>query len=188
MCVKPRSGFIASRLYDSVFFIASPILALAIVALVDVWPWARQRQVMLGVEQYPVPFFIAIWTYAHLFAVFFRSHANPGIFVQHKFAFVGVPILLFLGFLASDWLIITGLVIAVFWSVYHIGMQNFGLCRIYDVRRGNPPEMGRSLDYWLHQFINLGPFFVGLSFVSSLAGVRRFKAVGWEAPVNWMRE
>jgi len=182
-----NSGFIASRLYDSLFFIFSPILAFAIVLLLSEWTWIGQRQLILGVEQNPITFFIVVWTHAHLFAVFFRSHANTKIFAKHRFAFVAVPILLFVGFMASDWLIITGLLVSGLWAVYHLGMQNFGLGRIYDARCGNPPEMGRTLDYWLHQFINLGPFIAGLCLIPSLAPVRLYRELGWNAPAEWLR-
>ncbi|MBW2419705.1 MAG: hypothetical protein JRH19_14265, partial [Deltaproteobacteria bacterium] len=182
-----NSGFIASRLYDSLFFIFSPILAFAIVLLLSEWTWIGQRQLILGVEQNPITFFIVVWTHAHLFAVFFRSHANTKIFARHRFAFVAVPILLFAGFMASDWLIITGLLVSGLWAVYHLGMQNFGLGRIYDARCGNPPEMGRTLDYWLHQLINLGPFIAGLCLIPSLAPVRLYRELGWNAPAEWLR-
>jgi hypothetical protein len=181
------SAFIASKLYDSLFFIGAPVLGLLLVELVSGWSWARQSQLLLGVEQHPVPFFILIWTHAHLFAVFFRSHGNPEIFVQHRFAFIGVPVLLFAAFMASDWVILAGFVVAVFWATYHIGMQNFGLARIYDVRWGNPPEMGRRLDYWLHQLINLGPFLAGMSLLPSLSTFRRFEDVGWKTPGEWVQ-
>jgi len=143
---KSGSGFIVSRIYDSVFFIFAPVLAFMLVAIVANWDWALDQHSILGAETTPVLFFITVWTNAHLFAVVFRSHANPKVFSLHRFSFIGVPILLFLGFLLSDWLIITGMLVSALWAVYHLGMQNFGLGRIYDVRRGNPPEMGRALD------------------------------------------
>lgn len=184
---KSGSGFIASRIYDSVFFIFAPVLAFMLVEIVANWDWALDRQRILGAEQTPALFFIAVWTHAHLFAVVFRSHANPNVFPQYRFPFVGVPILLFLGFLVSDWLIITGVVVSGFWAVYHLGMQNFGLGRIYDVRWGNPPEMGRALDYWFHQFINVGPFLVGFCLMPTLYAVRLYREVGWESPTVWLR-
>ncbi len=184
---KGGSGFIVSRRYDSVFFIFAPLLAFVLVEFVASWDWALDRQSILGADQTPVLFFITVWTNAHLFAVIFRSHANPNVFPLHRFSFVGVPILLFLGFLVSDWLIITGLLVSAFWAVYHLGMQNFGLGRIYDVRWGNPAEMGRALDYWFHQFINLGPFLFGFCLMPSLYAVRRYREVGWEEPSVWLQ-
>jgi hypothetical protein len=184
---KSRSGFIVSRNFDSVFFIFAPILAFMLVGFVANWDWALDRHSIFGIEQTPTLVFITVWTNAHLFAVIFRSHANPKVFPLHRFAFTGVPILLFLGFLVSDWLIITGMLVSAFWAVYHLGMQNFGLGRIYDVRWGNPPEVGRSLDYWFQQFINLGPFIFGFCLMPSLYVVRRYREVGWEEPAVWLR-
>ena len=176
-----------SRIYDSVFFIFAPVLAFMLVEFVANWDWALDRHSILGAQTTPVLFFITVWTNAHLFAVVFRSHANPNVFSRHRFSFIGVPILLFLGFLLSDWLIITGMLVSGLWAVYHLGMQNFGLGRIYDVRRGNPPEMGRALDYWFQQFINLGPFLFGFCLMPSLYAVRRYREVGWEEPTVWLR-
>jgi hypothetical protein len=187
LSLKRSSTFIASPVYDTLFFIASPVLALLLVEAVGRWPWAQERQSFFGVETSPIPFFIAVWSYSHAFAVFFRTHADDGIFVQHRVRFLAVPVALFLGLLWSDWLMIGGLAIAGFWAVYHLGMQNFGLCRIYDARCGNPPEMGRRLDYGLTQVLTLGPFIAGLSLMPTAQGFRGFAKVGWEAPERWLQ-
>jgi hypothetical protein len=184
---KLGSGFIVSRTYDSLFFILSPVLAFLLVEFVANWDWALDRQNILGAEQAPMLVFITVWTHAHLFAVVFRSHANPKVFRLHRFAFIGVPVLLFVGFMVSDWLIITGMLVSALWAVYHLGMQNFGLGRIYDVRWGNPPEMGRSLDYWFQQCVNLGPFLFGFCLMPTLYAVRRYREVGWEEPTEWLK-
>jgi hypothetical protein len=180
------SVFIASPLYDTVFFIFSPLIALGLVLFLDGWSAAHSRYAILGAEQYPVPVFITIWTHAHLVAVFFRSHGDRQIFARHRAAFTVVPLGLFGLFLLSDHAIIAGLVVSVFWATYHIGMQNFGLSRIYDVRCGNDPQAGRQLDWGLHQLLNLGPFLVGASLMPSLESFRRFDAVGWVAPGEWV--
>jgi hypothetical protein len=179
-------GFIASGLYDAVFFILAPVLALALVEIVARWPWASELRFAGGVVESRAVFFVLVWSHAHACAVFFRSHGNRAIFVQHRFAFVGMPLLLFVGLMGSDWVMACALVLAPFWATYHIGMQNFGLGRIYDVRWGNPPEMGRTLDYWLHQLINVAPFLVGWSLLPSLQSLRVFDRVGWEAPSRWL--
>ena len=184
---KRPSTFIASPLYDILFFIAAPALALLLVELLGRWPWAQESRGILGVKGSPISFFIAVWSYAHASAVFFRTHADSGIFARHRFRFVAIPLLLFLALLCSDWVMITGLAIAGFWAVYHLGMQNFGLCRIYDARHGNPPDMGRSLDYWLTQVLTLGPFVAGLSLMPTAQVLRTFAKVGWDAPEGWLR-
>jgi hypothetical protein len=181
------AGFIVSPLYDAILFILAPVLALALIVPIDASPWATKWRPLFGIAERPAILFILVWSHAHAVAVFFRSHANRAIFVQHRFAFVGVPILLFAALMASDWVMVSALVLAPFWAVYHIGMQSFGLGRIYDVRWGNPPEMGRHLDYWLHQVINLFPFLAGLSLLSSLESLRLFGNVGWKGPGEWVR-
>ena len=180
------SAFIASPLYDSFFFIASPLLAVLLVELLEHWAWAKERQTLFGVESSPIPFFIAVWSYSHAFAVFFRTHGDERVFVRHRFRFVVVPIALFLGLAWSDWMMIGGLAVAGFWAVYHLGMQNFGLCRIYDARFGNSPEIGRRLDYGLTQVLTLGPFLAGLSFMPTAQVLRGFTKLGWDAPESWL--
>ncbi len=187
VAVARGAGFIASPLYDTVLFILAPVLALALVVPVAASPWALEWQPLFGIPERPAVLFILVWSHAHAVATFFRSHGNRAIFVQHRFAFAGVPILLLLALMASDWVMVSALVLAPFWAVYHIGMQNFGLCRIYDVRRGNPPDMGRQLDYWLHQVINIGPFLAGWSLLAHLQSLRLFGDVGWRAPAEWVR-
>jgi hypothetical protein len=34
------------------------------------------------------------------------------------------------------------MVLVVWWDVVHSSLQTFGLGRIYDARRGNPPALG----------------------------------------------
>lgn len=183
---RPRGVFIASRLYDGVCFILAPLIALLLVELASRWPWAMADGSVFGVPGRPLAIFLSIWTFAHLFAVVFRSHANPGIFVQHRFRFVVVPIALFLAFLASDWALVTGVVLIVFWDVYHTSMQNFGLCRIYDGRLGNDPDEGRLLDVWLNHLIYIGPILAGASLLPTLATLRTFQEVGWQQPTQWL--
>ncbi|MCB9915597.1 MAG: hypothetical protein H6828_10675 [Planctomycetes bacterium] len=113
--------FIAAPLYGTVFFIASPLLAVGLVALLAAWPAAHTRHAFLGLEQYPVPLFITVWTHAHLVAVFFRSHGDLRIFAWHRVAFTVVLLALFGFFMLFDTAIIAGLVVSEFWATYHIG-------------------------------------------------------------------
>ena len=181
-------GLIAGRVYDYGLFILAPVLALIAVEFLSRIPVAMDPRDMplLGLKERPLVLFATVWTYAHLFAVVFRSHANPEIFVQHRFRFVGIPILLFAGFMISDWALISALVLSVFWDVYHSSMQTFGLCRIYDARWGNDPQQGRVLDYWLNHVIYIGPILAGASLMPTLATLHNFKAVGWRGPVEFM--
>lgn len=161
------------------------MFALLLVALLGSLPWAGEPSGRLGWAT-PTRVLIGVWVYAHLAAVFFRAYADPLIFVQHRATFLFVPLALVAGFLLSDWLILIGLSVAGFWAIYHLGMQNFGLARLYDVRAGNSPEVGRQLDYGLTQVVTILPFVAGVTLMPTLQVVRLFERVGWDAPVDFL--
>lgn len=184
----PGPTTIAGPGYDTIFFVLSPLLCLGIAALLGNFAWPFDRTEAFGKLDYRVAIFVAIWTYAHLFAVVFRSHANPKIFAQHRLRFTAVPILVFSAFLASDWVLAVGFVVAMMWDVYHSAMQSFGLCRIYDSRLGNDPEIGRRLDRWLNHLLYAGPILCGLSLVPMLEIVQIFSPLGWSAPTRWVAQ
>jgi hypothetical protein len=178
-------GFIASGLYDSLFFLLAPLLALAVVGALAVVP----RGAFSSTGSDPIAaaiFLMLVLSQGHAVAVFFRSHGNRAIFVRHRFAFVVVPIALFAGLMVSDWVMLGAVVLAPLWAVYHLGMQSFGLARMYDVRWGNSSETGRSLDYVLMQFFNMAPFLAGWSLLPHLQSLRLFDRVGWHAPAAWL--
>ena len=155
-------------------------LLVAEVVLGSTWGQSRHR---LGLtEDTAWGFIIATWIYAHLFAVVFRSHANREVFAQFRFRFVSVPLVLLSAFLLSDWMLVLGLVTGALWDVYHSSMQNFGFCRIYDSRAGNPATLGRGLDMMANHVLYIGPILVGLSLKATLAVLGEFSTVGWSVP------
>ncbi|MEE3331018.1 MAG: hypothetical protein VX246_09125, partial [Myxococcota bacterium] len=179
-----QTGFISSPAYDLYFFILSPLLALCIILTLDLTPssWAVQRTTVFGMKLPLITLFIGSWTFAHLFAVVFRSHANPMVFKRHWPRFVIVPGILFLLFMNDPRALAIGLVVASFWDVYHTSMQNFGFCRIYDSKMGNSAEQGRTLDIWLNHLVYIGPIFMGLSLqphLNFLLGLRS-EGIGWD--------
>lgn len=184
--LRPQGAYIASAGYDLTFFIFAPVLALAVALLLPLFPIAFERTSALGGERMRVEFFIAIWTWAHLAAVFFRSHANGEIFALHRFRFTVVPLVLFISMLTSTWVFITCAVINAFWDVYHTSMQNFGIGRIYDAKIGNDSAKGRSLDIWMNHLVYIGPLVCGLSLSSTIDAFRRYSALGWGEPARWV--
>jgi hypothetical protein len=185
---KWSPGFIVSGRFDSVFFLFSPLLALALVAVMSQWTWGLKLHTTAGIKDEPVAFLIAVWTLGHNFAVVFRSHFNPEIFALHRYRFTVVPLSIFVAFMFSDWLLVSGVVIGAIWGLYHIAMQTFGFCRIYDSRWGNPPEVGRRLDYWLNLFIFFGPILWGVNMVAVFSAVTQFSKVGWHEPAHWLQQ
>jgi hypothetical protein len=182
------AGTIVSPAYDGAFFILAPLLCLGFASVLGQFAWPFEPTRAFGKIDARVTIFVSIWTYAHLFAVVFRSHANPQIFAKHRIRFTAVPLALFCLLVSSDWGLATAFVVAMVWDIYHSGMQSFGLCRIYDARRGNDPSTGRELDRWLNHFIYAGPALCGVSLIPMLDVAQHFSTVGWDAPGHWAAE
>jgi hypothetical protein len=170
-----RSGFIAGPAYDALFFIFAPLLGLGLAVLVSTsaGPGAQGEFVDPAVA-----WFIGVWTYAHLCAVAFRSHLDQAVFVRHRVRFVAVPLLLYVVFAFSTPIRALGFVVAIFWDVYHTSAQNFGFCRIYDAKLGNPPAQGRTLDLWLNHFIYIGPILGGINLIPHLNNLNSLAPLG----------
>jgi hypothetical protein len=177
------SSYIASRTYDSLLFIFSPLIALAIAELLTPLRWPFERTQALGGIDTRVGIVIGVFTTAHLVAVFFRSHANPEIFARHRMRFVLVPLVMLFVFGVSKWLLAWGFVLAALWDVYHSSMQNFGLCRIWDAKLGNDPLAGRNLDRWLAHTLYIAPILAGPSLRKTLQNVERFSELEWDVPL-----
>jgi hypothetical protein len=182
-----RDGYIAGPGYDRAFFIFSPLLALGI-AVFAFQGWAVETRTIGGVTRTHIGFFIATWTYAHLIAVVFRSHLNPGVFRLHPARFLLVPVVVAAFMSLSNWALICGVVLAVYWDIYHTSAQNFGFCRIYDSRLGNPADAGRQLDFWLNHFLYIGPILAGPSLGFTLSTLNSFTAVEWKQPALVARD
>lgn len=180
-----RAGFIVSPPFDLFYFILSPILGLIVIKAIVMaeWSWVAAPETLMGVRDSKIGFAIGVWTYAHLFAVVFRSHVNTHVFSQHRIRFVVVPVVLCLGFIFNPWILAIGLMATLFWDLYHSSMQVFGFSRIYDSKFGNPPEKGRLLDVWMAHVLYIAPVFVGLSLNKILnSASREFTALGWNVP------
>jgi hypothetical protein len=188
----PRSdGYIASPLADWLCFILSPVLAVVFVELAGGFAFAYEPARLFGAERSRIELFGAVWTSGHLFAVVFRTHANPTVFRRHPLRFTLAPAALFVALGLSDFALITGFFLTAVWDVYHSSRQNFGLCRIYDARAGNDPELGRTLDLWINHCIYIGPILAGASLLPTLADLEGFRVVGWDAParaLGWIAE
>ena len=183
---RPQSAFIASAAYDRIFFIFAPLLALGIAQALPLFPFAFEQARALGGERMRIEFFIAVWTWSHLAAVFFRSHGNSEIFALHRFRFTVVPIVLFVSMLISTWVFVTCAVINALWDIYHTSMQNFGIGRIYDAKLGNDSKKGRGLDIWMNHIVYIGPLVSCLSPSGIIGAFRRFSTVGWDEPGHWV--
>ena len=173
-----RRGWIVGPFYDSLFFITSPLLALALGLVLAPTQLAVRPLRLFADEGSAAMIFIGSFTMAHLVIVIFRSHANREIFRTHRYRFTIVPIALFLAMTVSPWCQVAIAVLATFWDVYHSSLQTFGLGRIYDRLAGNDPLEGRRLDYLLNLVLYAGPIVAGVSLMAHFNDFYSFRSVG----------
>jgi len=171
-------GYIVNPLYDWAFFIASPVLALAMGMAISGTSLSREPVVIFGHTGSITNIFIGAFIFAHLVIVFFRSHGNQNIFRQFPIRFTVVPLALFAAMLFSKWVMVAVTVLAVWWDVYHSSLQTFGLGRIYDARRGNEPNAGRRLDYLLNILLYAGPILAGATMMDHVGSFEKFSDFG----------
>ncbi len=172
-----RSGYIVSPLYDGVFFIAAPLLALALAMLIVGSPLENDTTIF-GNDTSWVDFGLGVFIFAHLVIVIFRSHLNPKIFPLYPWRFTLIPLALFAAMMTSNWVLVSCSVLATFWDVYHSGMQTFGLSRIYDARAGNQHKAGRTLDWILNFYLYAGPIAAGVTLLDHVNDFHEFEEVG----------
>ena len=170
--------YIVGPVYDWLFFLGSPMLALALGILVSGTPWSYETRWLGGEDDTLVGFFVGTVIHAHLVAVFFRSHGNASIRQLYPVRFLVVPIVLYAAIIISPWIAVASTVVATFWDVWHSGAQTFGFARIYDRNHGTPPELGRKLDFWLHQLLYAGPILGGATLMDHFRSFKNFESVG----------
>ena len=185
--IDSRHAYIVGPLYDSVFFIGAPLIALTLGTLLFL-P-AIAPSVHFPVEfswlsgDFSRPFLVAailIFIQAHLVLVFLRSHLNPNITRLHPIRFFVVPFGLLVACLGSPVTLVCVMVLAIWWDVYHSALQTFGLGRIYDARQGNDPNLGRQADRILNIAIYIGPILAGTNLASHLNAFEKFESVDME--------
>jgi hypothetical protein len=173
-----RGPYIVGRAYDWAFFLAPPVLALVLgIAVSGTWLASDVYQVATE-DDTAVGFFIGTIIHAHLVAVLFRSHGNVAIRRRFPLRFFLVPVALYAAIVVSPWIAVATTVVATFWDVWHSGAQTFGFARIYDRNHGTPPELGRRLDFWLHQLTYAGPILAGATLMDHVETFGGFARVG----------
>ncbi len=176
--VGARSLYIVGPAYDWAFFLAPPLLCLAVGAAIAGSDFSNAVFTLCGDETTAAALSLGIVIHAHLVAVLFRSHGNPSIFRRWPLRFVLVPALLWLALWASPWAAAVAAVAATFWDVWHSGAQTFGLARIYDRNAGCTPASGRRLDFWANQLLYAGPILAGVTLIDHLETFDEFSDLG----------
>ncbi|MCC6872925.1 MAG: hypothetical protein IT378_01350 [Sandaracinaceae bacterium] len=170
-----RGPYIVGRAYDWAFFLSPPLAALAL-GIAIAGGRLRESIVVAGQPTTLAGLAIGALIHAHLVAVLFRSHGNAAVFARHRFRFVVVPSLLWIGIVASPWMAVSATVVATFWDVYHSGAQTFGLGRIYDRNSGvREDKTMRWLDFALNQVLYAGPILAGAVLVDHVVVLEDFR-------------
>lgn len=171
----PTGGWIVSRRYDLLWFLAPPFVGLALGLAIGATGFARSPFLLWSGEEVTFAgLAIGALIHAHLVAVFARSHGNPEVRRRHRIAFFVVPPLLFAAIVLTAWGTVLALVVATFWDVWHSGAQAFGFARIYDARAGNDPKTLRRLDFVMHQLLYAGPIFAGAALMDHVSVLEDF--------------
>ncbi len=164
-------------MYDWLFFLATPLAALALgmavsgSRLADVpFLWSGQHVTATGLA-------VGVLIHAHLVLVLFRSHCNRTVLRQHPYRFTLVPGLVLMAMLVSPVMAVGCSVLATFWDVYHSGAQTFGFGRMYDAKRRNDPHEGRRLDFVVNQLVYAGPIIAGATMMDHFEDFMEFEAV-----------
>ena len=163
---KKRSiGSPSNFSWDLFFVIGAPAIAFFLVTMVS-----QPRHIgghFLYDPTTPEWFIImaALMTHFHVLMVFVRSHGNKQIFKRHPFRFIAVPIFGLIAISISPILASVMVVVALYWDEWHTQMQTFGFARIFDVRAGNNPNVGRKLDIIMVIVLGLFPQMVLLTYL-----------------------
>jgi hypothetical protein len=183
--VPERSPYIVGPVFDWAFFLLPPLLALGLGIAISGTAFSDTPVRFFGQEKTWAALLVGSLIHAHLVAVLFRSHGNPAIFRLYPLRFVAVPVLAWAAIRGSTVVAVAATVLATFWDVWHSGLQTFGLARIYDRNRGNPPTEGRRLDFWLNHLLYAGPILAGATMLDHFSSFESFDAVGmpWLAAV-----
>lgn len=163
-----RSLFIIGPVYDWLFFLAPPMVSLALGILLSDTALATEPRSLLTEEDTAIGFFLGATIHAHLVAVFVRSHGNARIRRLYPWRFFAVPLVLYAAIVASPWVAVAATVVATWWDVWHSGAQTFGFARIYERNAGTPPALGRRLDFALNQVLYAGPILAGATLIDHL--------------------
>jgi hypothetical protein len=134
-----RDKYIVSPAFDWIFFIGSPLLAVALVQFAT--RFFNEAQVAGAILTY--------MALGHHVPTFLRAYGDPDEFSRNRFRLTAVPIcvIVVIGLLAA---LNSRLLALVFiWDQYHFVRQHYGFMRIYDAKNGSTVNTGPNLDLWL---------------------------------------
>ena len=134
-----REQYIASPLFDWVFILGSPLLAVAAVLSAAQWlPAVQVEYYILG--------YMAV---GHHVPTMLRAYGDPDEFARNKFQFLAIPLCVAPIVFGLTFLDSRLLTLIFVWDQYHFIRQHYGFMRIYDVKAGANTVFDAKLDQWL---------------------------------------
>jgi hypothetical protein len=134
-----RDKYIVSPLFDWVFLIGSPLLAIAVVL------GAVQFLPKVEVEAYVLTYMAL----GHHVPTFLRAYGDPAEFDTNRFKLITMPAVV-VPLLLVIYLLDSRLLLLIFiWDQYHFVRQHYGFMRLYDAKVGNVPTGRYNLDQLL---------------------------------------
>jgi hypothetical protein len=131
--------FIVSPLFDSLFFIGSPLIAIAVV--LGAWQFFPATTVEGHVLLY-----MAV---GHHVPTFFRAYGDPDEFARNRMRLLLIPVLV-LGLVGGLSLLGARTLYLLFiWDQFHFVRQHYGFMRIYDAKNASTESGRLNLDLWL---------------------------------------
>ena len=136
--VPLRQQYIGSPVFDWLFLIGSPLLAVAVVL-------GGARLLPSDRVEYYVLTFMAL---GHHVPTFLRAYGDPDEFARNRFQLLVVPLCI-LPIVIGLVLVDARLLALIFvWDQYHFARQHYGFMRIYDVKAGATSPFDTKLDQW----------------------------------------
>ena len=121
-----RSGWIISPVWDTVLFIAAPLVSIGVLFPLRVF-WASQDYAY---------FLLAFVTFGHHLPGFIRAYGDSDLFAHYRRRFLLAPPVIFTATLLLQARGLHGLLMLTFtWDIWHLLMQHYGFMRIYDAKQ-----------------------------------------------------
>ena len=138
--IHPSNQWIISRQWDSVFFIGTPLISLAVLLFAS--NYFSSADIAL--------FVLAFFAVGHHLPGLMRAYGERELFARYKARFIVSPIVI-TGFVG--WSVFSGhlgfFIFLALWDMWHFFMQHYGFMRIYEVKRHKPSRLTARLDWWI---------------------------------------
>lgn len=154
--------YFINKWYDNIFIIFPPLYCILAIVFYQDFDFEH----------------IFFWYIVQGFAAtttMYRAYLNLEVLKKFWFRLLVVPFILWGMMLYSmEWLLFF-IFIEIIYDIWHSSLQTWGICRIYDVKKGNSAKAGRDLDRIMNLYLYAGPLLAGVNFVEILSYMGNFK-------------